>query len=76
MLKGTKEGVAIGSEAFKNGLFATELTLVVGVAGTKLVGQLGTVVRMGVSGSLHRIVAGRCALISLGTVMSVIVQVV
>ena len=50
MLKGTKEGITIRSEFLNDGLFAAELAFVVGIASVKLAGQLGTVVRMGMSG--------------------------
>lgn len=76
MLKGTKEGIAIGNEVSKDGLFAVELAFVVGITNIELAGQLGTVIRMRVSGSLDGVVAGRWALISLNMVMSVMAQVV
>ena len=76
MFKGTKEGIAIGSEVSNDGLFAVELALVVGVASINLAGQLGTVIRVGMSGGLDGVVAGRCTLISLDRVMSVMALVV
>ena len=76
MLKGTKEGIAIGCEVFKDGLFAVELAFVVGIASIELAGQLGAVVRVGMSGSLDGVVSRCCALISLNTVMSVMARVV
>jgi len=76
VFKGTKEGIVIESEVFKDGLLAVELAFVVGNASIELAGQLGTVVRVGVSGSLDGVVTGRWALISLDMVMSVIAWVV
>jgi len=76
VLKGTKESIAIVSEVLKDGLLAVKLAFVVGIASIELAGQLGTVVRMGVSGSLDGVATGRWALISLNTVMSVMEQVV
>ena len=76
MLKGTKEGIAIGSEVSKDGLSVVELAFVVGIASIELAGQLGTVFRVRVSGSLNGAVTGRWTLISLDMDMSVMAQVV
>jgi len=76
MFKGTEEGITIIGEFFNDGLFAAELALEVDIASIKFVGQLGTVVRMGMSGGPDGTHAGRCALISLDIVVSMRDQVV
>ena len=54
--------MAIKGEFLHNNLLAIELALVVSI---KLIGHLGTVVRMGTRGGLDGIVTRGCALISL-----------
>jgi len=65
IFKGAKEGIAIGSEPFHNGLFAADLTLIVGIASVEFVDQFRTVIRMGMSRSPDDIVARGWTLISL-----------
>ena len=67
--------ISIRGEFPHNSLLAIELALVVGIVSIKLIGQLGTVVRMQIRRSPDRIVARGCALISLDMVMSAKVQV-
>jgi gamma-glutamyltranspeptidase len=62
MLEGTKESIAIRGKFLNDSLF-TEVALVMGVTGVKFLGQLGTVVRVGMSGGSDAGVARCCALI-------------
>ena len=71
----TEDYVAMRGEFSHNSLLVIEPALVVGIVSIKLIGQLGTVVRMGMRGGPDGIVTRGCALISLDTVMSVKVQV-
>lgn len=73
MLEGTKDGIAIKGELIDDGLF-TKLALEVGIASVKLVGQLRTIVRMRMGGSLNGVAIRCIALISLNSVTSVNAQ--